>query len=725
MKQNEVFGSAVWIAATEFDIEAAPVIRRSFTARHGERAVLRIIGFGTFVAYLNGKRISDDYFLPFSSEYEKIDQPEGEELFGNRVYVTEYDVTDYIKDGQNTLAIMLGEGWYTGVVQWDKTKKYGEKKCIYSLEVGDKTIVSDGSERWAKTFVVGGDMHQGEVHDYTAWSEECLGADFDDSAWETVRLADAVESDYLFSDCPADKIMGTLPVSIAYECDKYTVYDCGVNTSGYPVIEAEEGSDNILVTFSEDISPCGKDIDEKHVHWQRLVAKTAGKAVSIYPIFTWYGFRYFRVEGKAKVKEVKVIHANVEVSSYFTSSNETLNWTYNAFINTQLTNMHRGIPSDCPHIERLGYTGDGQLACRSALLSLDAKEFYKKWIGDISDCQDKITGRVQYTAPYFICGGGAGGWGCAIVVVPYEYYKYYGDDTYIRQLYPQMQEFLRFLEEHSEYDLVTSFKEGRWCLGDWCTPVKWTLPTPFVNTYFRVWTTEMVIEIARLIGREEDIPKMQADIAKCKKAINTVYFNSFERDDCFCANAQGAHAFALGIGLGTKNTKDKFINYYDELGYYDTGIFATELVTRRLFELGRADVAFKLLTAEEPHGFGRWRKIGSTTLREYWGDVCRSYSHPMFGAVVATFFEYILGIKQAAGSVGYREVEISPEYIAALDMAKGHIKTPLGRIAVEYTTEGSERTYKITVPDGMAATFTRPGIERVLTPGENVILEKV
>ena len=620
---------------------------------------------------------------------------------------------------------MIGEGWYTGIVQWDKTKKYDEKKCIFSLSVGEDKIVSDGSERWRPTFVADGDMHTGEVHDYTDWSESYLDTDFDDGAWETARLAAPVESDYLFTDCPADKIMGTLPVKVVSKTDEYTVYDCGVNTSGYPIVEAEAGED-ILVTFSEALNFEGTDIDEEHVHNQTLRAKIGDRAVDVYPIFTWYGFRYFKVLGKASVNEVKVVHANIEVSSSFTSSNETLNWTYNAFVNTQLTNMHRGIPSDCPHIERLGYTGDGQLACRSALLTLDAKNFYKKWIGDISDCQDRISGRVQYTAPYFICGGGPGGWGCAIVVVPYEYYKYYGDETYIRQMYPQMKEYLRFLDEHSEYDLVTEFKKGCWCLGDWCTPVDWTLPTPFVNTYFRVWTTEKVIEIAKIIGKEEDIPALEADIAKCKRAINTVYFNSFSRDDTFLANAQGAAAFAIGIGLGNETTREKLINYYDKLGYFDTGIFGTELVTRRLFELGRADVAFKLLTAEEPHGFGRWRKIGSTTLREYWGEECRSYSHPMFGAVVATFFEYILGIRQAEGSVGYNSITVSPEYIAALDSARGHIKTPLGTVAVEYTTEAGERTYKITVPEGMTAAFAPRGREaKPLFPGENIITEKI
>ena len=62
--------------------------------------------------------------------------------------------------------------------------------------------------------------------------------------------------------------------------------------------------------------------------------------------------------------------------------------------------------------------------------------------------------------------------------------------------------------------MVTSFKEGTWCLGDWCAPEPWTLPTPFVNTYFRIKTTLEVIEIARIIGREEDIPALAAHAAR-------------------------------------------------------------------------------------------------------------------------------------------------------------------------------------------------------------------
>ena len=80
---------------------------------------------------------------------------------------------------------------------------------------------------------------------------------------------------------------------------------------------------------------------------------------------------------------------------------------------------------------------------------LDAERFYRKWIGDISDCQDRITGHVQYTAPYTTCGGGPGGWGCAIVVVPYTFYRQYGDPQPMAELYPQMLRYFDYLEAHS------------------------------------------------------------------------------------------------------------------------------------------------------------------------------------------------------------------------------------------------------------------------------------
>ena len=89
--------------------------------------------------------------------------------------------------------------------------------------------------------------------------------------------------------------------------------------------------------------------------------------------------------------------------------------------------MHGSIPSDCPHRERLGYTGDGQVCAEAAMLPMDCREFYRKWIRDILDCQDPGSGHVQHTAPLMGGGGGPGGWGCAIVLVPWAYWRLYGE----------------------------------------------------------------------------------------------------------------------------------------------------------------------------------------------------------------------------------------------------------------------------------------------------------
>lgn len=79
------------------------------------------------------------------------------------------------------------------------------------------------------------------------------------------------------------------------------------------------------------------------------------------PSFVWHAFRYFEIEGEACAEYVSVLHSDVARAAHFHSSSEELNWLYGAFLRTQLNNMHGGVPSDCPHRERLGYTGDGQI----------------------------------------------------------------------------------------------------------------------------------------------------------------------------------------------------------------------------------------------------------------------------------------------------------------------------------------------------------------------------
>ena len=525
-------------------------------------------------------------------------------------------------------------------------------------------------------------------------SDEC----YDDSAWECCVLAKPLETDlYAFSDCPTDKLIREIKPTVS----SLGVYDAGLNLTGFPVLVS--GGGDVEVIVSEDINPDGT-IDEVHTHRQFLKFKNTKKGQRLVPLFTWLGFRYFKIVGDAEVECVQQIHADVKVTSTFDSDNETLNWVYNTFIHTMLSNMHEGQPSDCPQIERRGYTGDGQVTAPAVFRTLGAKEFYKKWIADIADAQDRKTGMVQNTAPFTRSGGGPGGWGIAIIKVPYEYWKYYGDERPARLIFHEMMHYLDFMEDHCDFGLVTRTEpKGVWCLGEWCLPyLKAEIPPAFVNTYFYIKAMQMGAELAAVFGHPEYVMILNDRIEYHKKAFNAAYFNDFARHGCqYLGGTQGADAFALDIGLGNESTVKSFIEKYEKLDTFDTGIFGTEVVTRMLFKYGRGDIALKLITAEEPYGFGAWKKQGATSFWEYWMKPSRSLSHPMFGSPVASFFDGILGIQQCEDSIGYAKVKIAPPDIG-LDRVSGSITTPKGVISVSYTRNADGKLdVKVDVPNGV------------------------
>ena len=547
-------------------------------------------------------------------------------------------------------------------------------------------------------------MITGETHDFTA----------DNTPWQDVKIQTSPETPLYLQDCPADKIARVIK-------PKYlgnNIYDAGEIMTGYAVLKSTKAQ-TINVRYSELLNEDGT-LNEMHIYDQHTTYITDDKERLLHPEFTWLCFRYFEVTGDAEVTECAVIHSDVEVSSEFECSSDILNWLRKAYIRTQLANMHCGIPSDCPHTERRGYTGDGQLTCAASMMQLDAQKFYKKWIADICDCQDQKTGHIQYTAPFVPSGGGPGGWGCAIVMVPYEYYRSYGDKEIFTETFPKMLKWFEYMEMHSENELVTSDLPGVWCLGDWCAPSQnqlnkldgMIIPRPFVNTYFYVKAMEFFLEICDITGNTEYKAEIQNRINIKKNAITATYFDEATGD--FANNDQGANGFAVDLKLGDERTFANMISKYTATKKYDTGIFGTDIVTRILFEKDRADVAFSLLTSKEDISFYNQIQNGATTLLEYWNGV-RSQCHPMFGAVTKYLFEYILGIRQTKNSAGYDEIIIEPVCMEYLPAAKGKIKTIKGEIAVEY----DEKAISIVLPENIKAKLILNGSETDLKAGLN------
>ncbi len=698
---NSIFNNSSWLTFPECE---ATLTRTVFCAENVNKATLYITGLGYFEAYINGCKVSDEHFIPAMTDYEKRDLSKIHmpiyDTLSHRIYYHKYDITTLLTGGTNILAAHIGAGWYGQKESPNEGMPYwGDNTLVFSIELtlndGTKAYINSSSDntKWRKSYILETSLYYGEYHDARLYPIGWKTADFDDSTWKSCATRTAPETKLEECNFPSDRVIRAIVPTVIYEFGDRKIYDIGELAAGYAVIkfiDDARSNERATLRYADELNPdgslqfhyCGGTSRMQKDHF---IFDRNAKGQEFHPHFTWHAARYIEVTGLAEITEYRVIQSDIKKTSEFTCDNETLQWIFDAYVKTQNANIHGCIPSDCPHRERLGYTGDGQLTCGAVMSVFDAKEMYKKWMADIRDCQDTVGGHVQHTAPFYGGGGGPGGWGGAAVIVPYRYYKFYNDVSVLEDSYESMKAYLGYMVRHCEDGIVTSEEKGGWCLGDWC-PLgnKVTIPEAFVNTYFLAKCARMAYETAEILGKTADIGYFGKIEEDSKQALIRHFYN--EETSSFCEGTQGADAFALDIGLGNETTKKQFIDKYASLLTFDTGIFGTDLVIRMLFKFGRGDIAYKLLINEEITSFYNMKKNGATTLWENW-DGCDSRCHPMFGAIVEYFFSGILGINRACDKAGYSEITITPADIPELRNVKGTMKTSWGDISVAITTD--------------------------------------
>lgn len=722
MNFGELFGSAEWVTCESGC--TSPVIKGSFFIEKPERAEITVCGLGFFRLWINGREVSEDKFVPVNSQYCKrnltaFEYPITDEL-SYRTYAVRYDISKFLIDGENDIRAVLGCGWFAQKKRnAEGYTKYGDIKLCYKIDAEDRdgelyTFVSDEKLLWRQSRITENNIYFGEAHDMDL-SDELTARD----GFKKVIKAPAHETEFFIQDCPADRVTRIIEPKKLADLGAVSVYDMGENISGYPVVAATEDGAYITVRCSEEINADGTlnfdSCDPGQIQCDEY--RNAKKGEECMPWFTWHGFRYFELTNNAKPVRCEVVHSDCAVTSAFESDSEMLNWLYDAYIRTQLSNMHSGVPSDCPHIERLGYTGDGQLCCEAAMMLLDSQKFYQKWLEDISDCQSTDNGHVQHTAPFMGGGGGPAGWGGAMAIVPYEMYKIYGDRETFRRYLPKILRYFDYLDSRSSGGLVCREEQGGWCLGDWCTPEPIAICEPFVNTVLCVKQMLMTKEAAEAIGENETAQMLGRRIEEKRQAILNAYYSP--QTGSFIGDVQGANSFATDIGLGGERAYENTRKKYSAADSFDTGIFGTDILIRVLFERGDANTAFRLLTSEGKGSFYNMKKHGATTIWENW-DGERSHSHPMFGAATRYLFSFILGITQEKTSAGYEHILIAPQIPDGLNYASGHITTVRGKISVTFKRTESEADFYVTVPQRARFTYGS-GCEFELRDEENHI----
>lgn len=718
---------AAWIGADEKI--SSPLFRKQFhIKKQVVSAILDCTGLGYFEAYINNNKISDDVLVPAQTDYDKRELKSMSypmQLRNNhRIMYLSYDITDMLTSGDNVLGIWLGNGFYRQLIRdVEGDVSYGNPKTIACLKIkyiddSYQYIMTDDNEWYCnESPITFNNVFAGEVYDANLEIDDWCMPNVSLDKWQNVKLAKPPVGRLVLQDCPTDKVQESYEAKLLYhEGNKY-IYDINQNIAGWVnlTVTGEKGQ-TVDIRFAGNVNKdCSLNFEStggKH-QIQKLQYILNDKGVQSYrPKFSWVGFRYIEVTTDAKIDDIKAefVGTHLEKTGDFTCSNELFNRLYDLYIKTQRANMHGCITSDCPHRERLSYTGDGQLVTEPIMLNFDGYSFIRKWITDLKDGQNIDTGHVPHTVP-FMGGGGGPAWGSAIVLVPWRYYLQTGDIEVLKEMYQPMKRWMEYLETKTDNDFIIHREEKHgWCLGDWCAPGEMEIPEDYVNTCIYAHITKLMIEISEALKLEADeYISLKKNI---KKAIVDKWYD--DRKKSFSIGKQGANALALWAEVVPEEKEEDVAatmahHIIDDCdGHLDTGIIATPILLDMLTDYGYVDMAYEIMNKKTYPSFGYMLENGATTLWERF-EKKDSDNHPMFGTYTSWFIKRIVGINPDKENAGYKNIIIKPEIPKDLSYAYANVRTINNEnISVKWEKNGDEVIFEVDVPENSSYEFIAP-----------------
>jgi alpha-L-rhamnosidase len=674
-----------------------------------------ISGLGYYELYINGKKVGDHVLAPNQTNYDirQTNSYENGKIanMSTRVLYETHDLSNYLHDGENVASVILGNGWY---YQNEKSEYlplyYDTPRFIAQIEIENtnnenQIIVSDESWKKGNGPIIDNNLYRGEIYDARLEVQHWELKKFDDRGYKNAEIVRSPEGKLQAQISPPDRVLGIIkPVSISNPKEDVYRYDFGTMFSGWVKIKIKEKRGNsIKLTFFEDN-------DNNYEQTDTYIFK--GEGVEEWePRFTWHSFRYIEVTSSETELtldniEGKIVHTDIKTGGAFSSSNKLFNRILNDYNKTQLDNMHGCVPTDCPHRERRGYTGDGQIAAQAAIYNLDMKSFYTKWIGDISDAQNKKTGYVPNTTP-FHSGGGGTAWGSAYIIIPWYMYLYYNDIRILEENYDGMKKYIEYLDGRRDKDGLIYINElDKWDLGEWVPPTETVISPSYVSSAYYYYDLQLMSKISKVLkyNADHDYFKIKSD--KTKDAFNIRYFD--DEKNSYSIGKQGANVFALAFGLVPEQVEKPVFNSLVQnieianSGHFDTGMMGTPYLLEVLTKYDRADLAYTLMNQRDFPSYGYNISRGATTLWETWTGN-ESHSHPMFGSVTAWFYQGLGGIYPDDNNPGFKHTIIKPNIIQGLDFVNVVYPSIYGEIGSSWKYKNNDLKLSVVVPPNTTA----------------------
>jgi alpha-L-rhamnosidase len=710
--------------------QPAPLFRKSFIlAKPPVSARVYICGLGYHELRLNGEKVGDHVLDPAFTRYDR-----------RALYVV-HDVTSRLKKGQNALGVILGNGWYNMHTRavWDFDKAPWRNRpvlrCQLEMTFDDgstRTIDSDATWRVSTGPIVFDSIRNGETYDARLEIPNWDAADFDDTNWPLAQIDRGPKGELRAQMIPPIKVTQTLkPVKLTEPKPGVYIFDIGQNMAGWARLKVSgpEGTE-VIMRYGERLSADGT-LDQQDIGQHIKAGKPQtdtyilkGQGTEIWePRFVYHGFQYVEVTsltGKTSLDmlEARVVHTAFDKAGSFECSNDLFNRIQRNTLWSYVSNFH-GYPTDCPHREKNGWTGDAHLAAETGLYNFDSATAYAKWMNDLYDEQrdsGELPGIVPTSGWGYAWGNGPA-WDSAYLLIPWYLYQYSGDTRVLAEHYDRHKRYVDYLTSKAENHIVSIG------LGDW-VPAKSTTPEKVTSTGYYYRDALIVSKTASLLGKTEDARKYGDLALKIRDAFNRQFFD--KDTGLYAGGTQTAMSCALTHGLVPPQEQDRVLGNLVALiekndGFLDAGILGTKYLIDCLTTGGRADVVYGMATKTTYPSWGRWLEEGATTLWEQW-DGGASRNHIMFGHISAWFYQVLGGIVPDPQAVGFKHFSIKPQLLGDVTWAKAEHESPYGTIRSHWEIQGNKFRLKIAVPVNTTATVYVPSDrQKAITEGPDYI----
>lgn len=707
---------AQWIGCPAISLAAeeppAVYLRRAFEVPPGiKRARLFVSAKGLYIAELNGVKVGDFELTPGWTDYHR------------RIPYEAYDVAEMLRPGKNVLQLTLGDGWYCGNVCWFGPKQYGpypEALVKLYAEFEDEEplrLVSDAAWEAFEGPIRSNDLLMGEVQD--------LRLSLEASETRHVVTTSFGQVPVVGRAClPVKAIQTIRPTSVEKLEDGSWRVDMGQNMVGRLRLDVSGlGPAEITIRHAEILDAAGNlYIDNLRKAKQIDTFRLEGKTVTfIESKFTFHGFRYAQIIGwpgaLSKERVLGVVLSSVEEPKGDFECG-------NAMVNQLVKNIRWGqwsnyleVPTDCPQRdERLGWMGDAQIFAPTAAYNFDIAPFMTKWLQDVRDAQTE-DGAFPNVAPQMMqLADGAPAWADAGVIVPWAVHRFYGDRRVLEQNFDAMSRYVEMVVEANP-DLIWRNRSSH-NFADWLN-VETPTPPEVLATAYLAQSAGLLARSAMELGRFLEYGVW----SHLANQIRTAFRKAFvRRDGRIYGETQTAYVLALRFNLLTKKQAElaarRLVADLEKKGHLTTGFIGVGHLLPVLTQIGRDDLALKLLLNEDYPGWGYSIRHGATTIWERWDGWTEekgfqdpgmnSFNHYALGSCGEWIFGRLAGILPLEHAPGFEEFRLAPLPNRELGWAIARYDSIRGRIESSWKVEGDRYEWKGAVPPNTMATVCLP-----------------